>query len=109
MYVCCSPDTFRQILLQARREGLTQGDYAFFYIDVFGASLQGSRFPDPQRPWRRGDKDDANAREAFKVRTAQDGALQPGAWGGQVPSAEPSLAWSWPGSLRRGQHWLGLF
>ncbi|CAM5175142.1 unnamed protein product [Eretmochelys imbricata] len=67
VYVCCSPDTFRQILLQARREGLTQGDYAFFYIDVFGASLQGSRFPDPQRPWRRGDKDDANAREAFKA------------------------------------------
>ncbi|XP_044847772.1 atrial natriuretic peptide receptor 1 [Mauremys mutica] len=67
VYICCSPDTFRQFLLQARHEGLTQGDYAFFYIDIFGASLQGSRFPDPQRPWRRGDKDDANAREAFKA------------------------------------------
>uniref|UniRef100_A0A8C0G5R2 Guanylate cyclase n=1 Tax=Chelonoidis abingdonii TaxID=106734 RepID=A0A8C0G5R2_CHEAB len=67
VYICCSPDTFRQFLLQAWHEGLTQGDYAFFYIDIFGASLQGSRFPDPQRPWRRGDKDDANAREAFKA------------------------------------------
>ncbi|XP_026514723.2 atrial natriuretic peptide receptor 1, partial [Terrapene carolina triunguis] len=67
VYLCCPPDTFRQLMLQARREGLTQGDFAFFYIDIFGASLQGSRFPDPQRPWRRGDKDDANAREAFKA------------------------------------------
>uniref|UniRef100_A0A8C0GF97 Guanylate cyclase n=1 Tax=Chelonoidis abingdonii TaxID=106734 RepID=A0A8C0GF97_CHEAB len=77
VYICCSPDTFRQFLLQAWHEGLTQGDYAFFYIDIFGASLQGSRFPDPQRPWRRGDKDDANAREAFKVRSAQDGPAHP--------------------------------
>uniref|UniRef100_A0A8C3INE2 Guanylate cyclase n=1 Tax=Chrysemys picta bellii TaxID=8478 RepID=A0A8C3INE2_CHRPI len=68
VYICCPPDTFRQLMLQARREGLMQGDFAFFYIDIFGASLQGSRFPEPQRPWRRGDKDDANAREAFKVR-----------------------------------------
>ncbi|XP_067395400.1 atrial natriuretic peptide receptor 1 isoform X1 [Emydura macquarii macquarii] len=67
VYVCCSPDTFRQLMLQARREGLTQGDYAFFYIDIFGASLQGARFPEPQRPWKRGDKDDANAREAFQA------------------------------------------
>ncbi|XP_074837182.1 atrial natriuretic peptide receptor 1 isoform X2 [Carettochelys insculpta] len=67
VYICCSPDTFRQLMLQARREGLTQGDYAFFYIDIFGASLQGSHFPDPQRPWRRGDQDDAEAREAFKA------------------------------------------
>uniref|UniRef100_A0A8C3IP23 Guanylate cyclase n=1 Tax=Chrysemys picta bellii TaxID=8478 RepID=A0A8C3IP23_CHRPI len=67
VYICCPPDTFRQLMLQARREGLMQGDFAFFYIDIFGASLQGSRFPEPQRPWRRGDKDDANAREAFKA------------------------------------------
>uniref|UniRef100_A0A452HGE8 Receptor ligand binding region domain-containing protein n=1 Tax=Gopherus agassizii TaxID=38772 RepID=A0A452HGE8_9SAUR len=86
VYICCSPDTFRQFLLQAWHEGLTQGDYAFFYIDIFGASLKGSRFPDPQRPWRRGDKDDANAREAFKVRSAQDGALQPGTLQGVGPN-----------------------
>ncbi|XP_075763065.1 atrial natriuretic peptide receptor 1 isoform X2 [Pelodiscus sinensis] len=67
VYVCCSPDTFRQLMLQARREGLTRGDYAFFYIDIFGASLQGARFPEPQRPWQRGDQDDADAREAFQA------------------------------------------
>lgn len=54
-------------MLQAGREGLTHGDYAFFYIDIFGASLQGSRFPEPQRPWKRGDHHDASARQAFEV------------------------------------------
>lgn len=56
-------------MLQAWREGLTRGDYAFFYIDIFGASLQGSHFPEPQRPWKRGDRDDASARQAFEVST----------------------------------------
>lgn len=54
-------------MLQAGREGLTHGDYAFFYIDIFGASLQGSHFPEPQRPWKRGDRHDASARQAFEV------------------------------------------
>lgn len=55
-------------MLQAWREGLTRGDFAFFYIDIFGASLQGGgRFPDPQRPWKRGDRHDDSAREAFQV------------------------------------------
>ncbi|XP_029437485.1 atrial natriuretic peptide receptor 1 isoform X2 [Rhinatrema bivittatum] len=67
VYVCCYPDHFRQLMLQTWHQGLNLGDYAFFYIDVFGASLQGSHFPDPQRPWKRGDPDDAIAREAFKA------------------------------------------
>ncbi|NXL53106.1 ANPRA protein, partial [Podilymbus podiceps] len=69
VYVCCAPETLRELMLQARREGLTHGDYAFFYIDIFGASLQGSRFPEPQRPWRRGDRHDAGARQAFEAVT----------------------------------------
>lgn len=68
VYVCCAPDTLRELMLQAWREGLTRGDFAFFYIDIFGASLQGGgRFPDPQRPWKRGDRHDDSAREAFQV------------------------------------------
>lgn len=67
VYVCCAPETLRELMLQAGREGLTRGDFAFFYIDVFGASLQGSHFPEPQRPWKRGDRHDANARQAFEV------------------------------------------
>ncbi|KAM6999311.1 atrial natriuretic peptide receptor 1 [Melospiza melodia melodia] len=69
VYLCCSPDTLRALLLQAERAGLTGGDFAFFYIDTFGASLQGRRFPEPQRPWKRGDSDDARARRAFQAVT----------------------------------------
>uniref|UniRef100_A0A663DYT3 Guanylate cyclase n=1 Tax=Aquila chrysaetos chrysaetos TaxID=223781 RepID=A0A663DYT3_AQUCH len=69
VYVCCAPETLRELMLQAGREGLTHGDYAFFYIDIFGASLQGSRFPEPQRPWKRGDHHDASARQAFEAVT----------------------------------------
>ncbi|XP_019476836.1 atrial natriuretic peptide receptor 1-like, partial [Meleagris gallopavo] len=70
VYVCCAPDTLRELMLQAWREGLTRGDFAFFYIDIFGASLQGGgRFPDPQRPWKRGDRHDDSAREAFQAVT----------------------------------------
>ncbi|NXF70969.1 ANPRA protein, partial [Sclerurus mexicanus] len=69
VYVCCAPDTLRELLLQAEREGLTGGDFAFFYIDIFGASLQGGRFPDPHRPWHRGDRHDPRARRAFQAVT----------------------------------------
>ncbi|OCT69553.1 hypothetical protein XELAEV_18040863mg [Xenopus laevis] len=67
IYMCCYPDMFRQLMIQAWREGLCSGDFAFFYVDVWGASLQSSIFPDPKRPWYRGDADDAKAREAFKA------------------------------------------
>ncbi|KAM3824903.1 atrial natriuretic peptide receptor 1 [Vipera latastei] len=67
VYVCCAPDIFRALMLQAHHEGLTAGDYAFFYIDLFGTSLRSSTFPDRTRPWRRGDGDDGAAREAYKA------------------------------------------
>uniref|UniRef100_A0A8V5GN00 Guanylate cyclase n=1 Tax=Melopsittacus undulatus TaxID=13146 RepID=A0A8V5GN00_MELUD len=69
VYVCCAPDTLRELLLQAEHEGLTRGDFVFFYIDTFGVSLQGTQFPEPQRPWRRGDRHDAAARRAFQAVT----------------------------------------
>ncbi|XP_051626980.1 atrial natriuretic peptide receptor 1 isoform X1 [Manacus candei] len=69
VYVCCAPDTLRELLLQAELEGLTGGDFAFFYIDTFGASLQGGHFPDPRRPWHRGDHHDPRARRAFEAVT----------------------------------------
>uniref|UniRef100_A0A8U7NNI9 Guanylate cyclase n=1 Tax=Corvus moneduloides TaxID=1196302 RepID=A0A8U7NNI9_CORMO len=69
VYVCCAPDTLRELMLQAEREGLTGGDFAFFYIDMFGASLQGQRFPEPRRPWHREDAHDARARRAFQAVT----------------------------------------
>uniref|UniRef100_A0A671P3K8 Guanylate cyclase n=1 Tax=Sinocyclocheilus anshuiensis TaxID=1608454 RepID=A0A671P3K8_9TELE len=43
--------------------GFPQEEYAFFFIDLFGYSLQSH----PAKPWARGDADDNVAKEAFKV------------------------------------------
>ncbi|XP_053224656.1 atrial natriuretic peptide receptor 1 isoform X1 [Podarcis raffonei] len=67
VFVCCAPDIFRELMVHAHREGLAAGEYAFLYIDLFGASLQSSTFPDRQLPWRRGDGNDTVAREAYKA------------------------------------------
>nr|XP_056709736.1 atrial natriuretic peptide receptor 1 [Euleptes europaea] len=66
VYVCCALGIFHELMLYAHREGLTAGEYAFFYIDLYGASLQSSYFPDRRLPWQRGDANDALAREAYK-------------------------------------------
>uniref|UniRef100_A0A672H1S5 Guanylate cyclase n=1 Tax=Salarias fasciatus TaxID=181472 RepID=A0A672H1S5_SALFA len=54
MFVCCSPDVFRKLMVQFRRANLPHEQYVFFYIDVFASSLATS----DQRPWARGDQDD---------------------------------------------------
>lgn len=64
MFVCCSPDIFRKLMVQFRREDLPHEQYVFFYIDVFGHSLSSKQ----RQPWARGDEDDAIAKEAFQVR-----------------------------------------
>ncbi|XP_043935904.1 atrial natriuretic peptide receptor 1 [Protopterus annectens] len=67
VYVCCSPDVFRQLMLHAGREQMHKGEYAFFYIDILGRSLHGEQYPDPKRPWMRGDNDDIQAKEFFQA------------------------------------------
>ncbi|XP_069624199.1 atrial natriuretic peptide receptor 1 isoform X2 [Ranitomeya imitator] len=67
VYICCSPDTFRQLMIQVYDQGLCSGDYVFFYVDIFGASLQGTKYPDVKRPWYRGDTDDDKAQKAFQA------------------------------------------
>ncbi|XP_056141671.1 atrial natriuretic peptide receptor 1-like [Lampris incognitus] len=62
VFICCSPDVFRQLMVQFRREGLPREDYVFFYIDVFGDSLNSNH----RQPWARGDQDDPDAKEAFQ-------------------------------------------
>lgn len=64
VYMCCSWDTFRRLMVQFWREGLPPEDYAFFFIDLFGHSLRKR----PARPWYRGDADDHAAKKAFRVR-----------------------------------------
>uniref|UniRef100_A0A671LHK2 Guanylate cyclase n=1 Tax=Sinocyclocheilus anshuiensis TaxID=1608454 RepID=A0A671LHK2_9TELE len=62
VFVCCSPDIFRQLMVHFHRAGLPKEEYVFFYIDIFGRSLE-SR---PSQPWARGDTDDVFAKEAFQ-------------------------------------------
>ncbi|XP_078390228.1 atrial natriuretic peptide receptor 1-like [Cetorhinus maximus] len=65
IYICCSPNTFRQLILHARRAGMTGGEYTFFHLDVFGESLRGAGGQAPLLPWRRQDPDDGDAKEAY--------------------------------------------
>uniref|UniRef100_A0A7N9ARU9 Guanylate cyclase n=1 Tax=Mastacembelus armatus TaxID=205130 RepID=A0A7N9ARU9_9TELE len=53
-----------KLMVQFRRTDLSHEQYVFFYIDVFGDSLNSKH----RQPWARGDKDDAIAKEAFQVR-----------------------------------------
>ncbi|XP_016144735.1 atrial natriuretic peptide receptor 1-like [Sinocyclocheilus grahami] len=62
VFVCCSLDIFRQLMVHFHRAGLPKEEYVFFYIDIFGRSLE-SR---PSQPWARGDPDDVFAKEAFQ-------------------------------------------
>ncbi|XP_035286777.1 atrial natriuretic peptide receptor 1-like [Anguilla anguilla] len=62
VYVCCAWDTFRDLMVHFRKEGLPQEEYVFFYIDVFGRSLV-TQLP---RPWAKGDANDSIAKEAFR-------------------------------------------
>lgn len=50
-------------MVQFRKTGLPQEEYVFFYIDVFGHSLNSPN----ARPWARDDPDDPIAKDAFQV------------------------------------------
>uniref|UniRef100_A0A8P4G4H3 Guanylate cyclase n=1 Tax=Dicentrarchus labrax TaxID=13489 RepID=A0A8P4G4H3_DICLA len=52
VYLCCSWDIFRTLLVQFWREGVELEDYVFFFIDLFAEGL--------------GDQDDFAARQAFR-------------------------------------------
>uniref|UniRef100_A0A4W6DC86 Guanylate cyclase n=1 Tax=Lates calcarifer TaxID=8187 RepID=A0A4W6DC86_LATCA len=39
VFVCCSPDVFRKLMVHFRQADLPHEQYVFFYIDVFGDSL----------------------------------------------------------------------
>lgn len=50
-------------MVQFRKQRLPQEEYVFFFIDLFGESVQRL----PAKPWAHGDADDHIAKEAFKV------------------------------------------
>uniref|UniRef100_A0A1A8SD30 guanylate cyclase n=1 Tax=Nothobranchius rachovii TaxID=451742 RepID=A0A1A8SD30_9TELE len=64
MFVCCSPDVFRKLMIHFWRANLPHEHYVFFYMDLFADSLNSRQ----KQPWARGDKDDHVAKEAFQCR-----------------------------------------
>uniref|UniRef100_A0A4W6DTB7 Guanylate cyclase n=1 Tax=Lates calcarifer TaxID=8187 RepID=A0A4W6DTB7_LATCA len=63
VYLCCSWDILRTLMVQFWREGVDLDEYIFFFIDLFAEGLGGRG---PVRPWFRGDQDDYSARLAFR-------------------------------------------
>lgn len=70
VYLCGPPEMLRQIMQLAQRENLTNGDYVFFYLDVFGESLRGDSSRDPFKPWQQSPGQDSGLRKAFQVSCA---------------------------------------
>ncbi|XP_052634376.1 atrial natriuretic peptide receptor 2 [Harpia harpyja] len=67
VYLCGPPEMLRQIMQLAQRENLTNGDYVFFYLDVFGESLRGDSSRDPFKPWQQSPGQDSGLRKAFQM------------------------------------------
>uniref|UniRef100_A0A8C7VAL7 Guanylate cyclase n=1 Tax=Oryzias sinensis TaxID=183150 RepID=A0A8C7VAL7_9TELE len=65
VYLCCSWDNMRSLMVQFWKEGVDLENYVFFFIDLFAEGLGGEK---PGMPWFRGDQDDYAARLAFRVR-----------------------------------------
>ncbi|XP_062291773.1 atrial natriuretic peptide receptor 1-like [Scomber scombrus] len=63
VYVCCSWDIFRTLMVQLWKEGVELETYVFFFIDLFAEGLGRHG---PVRPWHRGDANDYAARQAFR-------------------------------------------
>uniref|UniRef100_A0A8B9SA96 Guanylate cyclase n=1 Tax=Apteryx owenii TaxID=8824 RepID=A0A8B9SA96_APTOW len=69
VYICGPLEMLRRIMQRAQRENLTNGDYVFFYVDVFGESLRGDSARDAFKPWQQGQGQgqDSGLREAFQT------------------------------------------
>uniref|UniRef100_A0A8C6XGF7 Guanylate cyclase n=1 Tax=Naja naja TaxID=35670 RepID=A0A8C6XGF7_NAJNA len=82
IYICGPLEMLHQVMRRAQSEGLTHGDYVFFYVDVFGESLQGDGQLGAAKPWQSKEgQDSGTLREAFQVspeaREGASGRLEP--------------------------------
>ncbi|XP_063309597.1 atrial natriuretic peptide receptor 2 isoform X1 [Pelobates fuscus] len=67
IYICGPLEMFHKIMLQAHKEKLTNGDYVFFYVDVFGESLRRDGTREAKKPWQCNDSQEMDIKEAFKT------------------------------------------
>ncbi|XP_072269740.1 atrial natriuretic peptide receptor 2, partial [Pyxicephalus adspersus] len=67
IYICGPLDMLHKIMLQAQKEKLTNGDYVFFYVDVFGESLRADGSRDANKPWQTNQTHEEELMEAFKT------------------------------------------
>ncbi|KAM4687204.1 atrial natriuretic peptide receptor 2-like [Rhinophrynus dorsalis] len=65
IYICGPLDMLHMIMLQAHKEKLTNGDYVFFYVDVFGESLRADGKRQANKPWQ--GNQSLELKEAFKT------------------------------------------
>ncbi|XP_020382787.1 atrial natriuretic peptide receptor 2 isoform X1 [Rhincodon typus] len=65
-YLCFPFEDFRQIMFYAHREGMTGGDYVFFYLDVFAESLKLRSPTESHKPWKMNHSSESILKEAFK-------------------------------------------
>nr|XP_032829843.1 atrial natriuretic peptide receptor 3-like [Petromyzon marinus] len=59
--ICASADTVRNIMLEAQRKGMTNGDFVFFNIELFNSTIYGNG------NWLRDDGRNDEARRAFRA------------------------------------------
>ncbi|XP_072353260.1 atrial natriuretic peptide receptor 2 isoform X2 [Scyliorhinus torazame] len=65
-YLCFPLENFRQIMFYAHKEGMTRGDYVFFYLDLFAESLKVKSPTESDRPWKMNHSSEPILKEAFK-------------------------------------------
>uniref|UniRef100_A0A8C8RZS6 Guanylate cyclase n=1 Tax=Pelusios castaneus TaxID=367368 RepID=A0A8C8RZS6_9SAUR len=67
IYICGPLEMLHQIMRLAHQESLTNGDYVFFYVDVFGESLRASATRDTLKPWQNKQGQDSDLQHAFQT------------------------------------------
>ncbi|KAM9292278.1 atrial natriuretic peptide receptor 2-like, partial [Gastrophryne carolinensis] len=66
VYICGPVEMLQRIMLEAHKEKMTEGDYIFIYVDVFGESLRPDGTREPNKPWQSNQTTEPELMEAFK-------------------------------------------
>ncbi|XP_062984886.1 atrial natriuretic peptide receptor 2 [Elgaria multicarinata webbii] len=68
IYICGPLEMLHQVLRLAQYETMANGDYVFFYVDVFGESLRAEGNREAAKPWQSKEGQDLGGlREAFRT------------------------------------------